>query len=121
MTLFFDAIRIVAIGVMAFVVCGWIYSLVRALLGSGSRWKAAVRNARKAVELHEVEVVARKRRIIGTTPVWDAVPVADTVPVHDAVPPGLVMALDRLTALHREGALTAAEFAREKERLLGSG
>jgi hypothetical protein len=41
--------------------------------------------------------------------------------VHDAVPPGLVMALDRLTALHREGKLTAAEFAREKERLLGPG
>jgi hypothetical protein len=89
--------------------------LVRALLGSGSRWKAAARNARKAVELDEVEVVARKRRIIGTAPV------ADAVPVHDAVPPGLVMALDRLTALHREGKLTAAEFAHAKERLLGPG
>ncbi|HEX9335040.1 MAG TPA: SHOCT domain-containing protein [Pseudonocardiaceae bacterium] len=107
MTLVFDAIKTVAIGVMAFVVCGWIYSLVRALLDSrlSSRWKAAVRNVRKA---------RFKKRAVG-------VPGAIAVPVADTVPPDLAMALDRLTALHREGTLTAAEFARAKERLLGPG
>ena len=103
MTLVFDAIKTVAIGVMAFVVCGWIYSLVRALLDL--RWKAAVRNVRKA---------RFKKRAVG-------VPGAIAVPVADTVPPDLAMALDRLTALHREGTLTAAEFARAKERLLGPG
>ncbi|HYS34081.1 MAG TPA: SHOCT domain-containing protein [Pseudonocardiaceae bacterium] len=108
MTLVFDAIKTVAIGVMAFVVCGWIYSLVRALLDSrlSSRWKAAVRNVRKA---------RFKKRAVCEPGVIAATPVAD------AVPPDLAMALDRLTALHREGTLTAAEFARAKERLLGPG
>jgi hypothetical protein len=109
-TLVFDAIKTVAIGVMVFVVGGWIYSLVRAL--SDSRWKAAVRNARKA---------RFKKRAVCEPGVIAATPVEDAVPVADAVPPDLTMALDRLTALHREGALTAAEFARAKERLLGPG
>ena len=104
MTLVFDAIKTVAIGVMVFVVGGWIYSLVRALLDS--RWKAAVRNVRKA---------RFKKRAV-----YEPGTIAAT-PVEDAVPPDLAMALDRLTALHREGTLTAAEFARAKERLLGPG
>ncbi|HEY3607974.1 MAG TPA: SHOCT domain-containing protein [Pseudonocardiaceae bacterium] len=41
---------------------------------------------------------------------------------QDAVPPDeLVAALDRLAALHRDGALTATEFDRAKRRLLGAG
>jgi len=103
-TLVFDAIKTVAIGVMVFVVGGWIYSLVRALLDS--RWKAAVRNVRKA---------RFKTRAVCVPGVIAATPVEDAVPVD------LAMALDRLTALHREGTLTAAEFARAKERLLGPG
>ncbi|MFJ8429919.1 hypothetical protein ACIQ9P_01315 [Kitasatospora sp. NPDC094019] len=48
-------------------------------------------------------------------------PLAD--PPADAAPstPEFVLALERLTALHREGALDAAEFAAAKARLLGTG
>jgi hypothetical protein len=44
---------------------------------------------------------------------------AAAAPIVDAAGGGMVAELERLAVLHRDGALTAAEYARAKERLLG--